>query len=381
MNNKYRVAVIGGGPAGSTTALRLARRGVEVCLLEKTEFPREVLCGEFLSREVSDALKDLDLFEKFIALKPNRINSFRFSNDDSTELNVDFSFESFALKRSVFDNFLLEEAKLSGVEVLQPAEVKNIRKEDEKFVLEIKGGGNPIFRINSDFVVAAYGKRNVLDKQLDRGFTYQKSGLNGIKFHIDEKFIPGFIRDRIEIYSSRGIYCGLNAVSEKEITLCFLEDRKDFPGSPIDHLLRLFDQNKKFADIFSNDFEPGNIQIQAYGTGNIYFGKRGLVKDGILMAGDAAGVIAPLAGDGIGMALQTSKLISDIFYDERLNSFDHGRIAKKYEAKWNENFKKRLFTAGVIQKLILSSFFKNQAIGFARHFPPVMPYLLNNTRG
>jgi uncharacterized UPF0160 family protein len=81
------------------------------------------------------------------------------------------------------------------------------------------------------------------------------------------------------------------------------------------------------------------------------------------------------------MALQTSKLISDIFYDERLSSFDHGRIAKKYEAKWNENFKKRLFTAGVIQKLILSSFFKNQAIGFARHFPPVLPYLLNNTRG
>ncbi len=381
MNNGYQVAVIGGGPAGTSTALRLARMGLDVCLLEKNDFPREVLCGEFLSNEVSRELKDLGLYDKFLALNPNRINSFRLINDDSTELNVDFSFESFAVKRSVFDNFLLKEAERSGVRIYQPAEVKNINKENGKFVLDVKDGENSTFYLKSDFVVAAYGKRNVIDKQLHRNFTNKKSGLNGIKFHINKNFIPGFIKGRVEIYLSTGIYCGLNAVSDNEITLCLLEDRNDFSGTPIDHLLRLFDKNKKFAEIFSNDFDPGNIQEQAYGTGNIYFGKRELVKDGIIMAGDAAGVIAPLVGDGIGMALQTGKIIAEIFGDKNLRGNYPDGIEAKYEEIWEENFRKRLLTAGIIQKIILGGRLKNASIRAIKCFPFVLPYLVKNTRG
>lgn len=381
MNKDFKIGIIGGGPAGSTIALRLSRAGFPVCLFEKNEFPREVLCGEFLSKEVVDELKDLDLYESFLDLRPNRINSFRFVNDNSAVLNTDFQFESFAIKRSVFDSFLLEEAKLSGAMVYQPAEVKRVKRENGKFIIEIKDADNNPGNFETDIVIAAYGKKNILDKQLMRKFTNQKSGLNGLKFHIDRRFIPGFLNSRIEIYSAPGIYCGLNAVSEDEVTMCLLEDRKEFNGSPVDHLSLLFDHNSSFRGIFSKDFDPLNIRAQAYGTGNIYFGKRELVKDGIIMAGDAAGVIAPLAGDGIGMALQTGKIINDILkigYPEKINP---GSIARIFEKEWEKKFRKRIFTAGLIQQMIMGNRVKNTGIKFAKHFPFILPLLVKNTRG
>ena len=60
------ILIIGGGPAGSTTALYLSKPGYDITLIEKKKFPRETLCGEFLSKEVTDILKELNIFQEFI---------------------------------------------------------------------------------------------------------------------------------------------------------------------------------------------------------------------------------------------------------------------------------------------------------------------------
>ena len=100
-NSEFDIAIIGGGPAGSTAAIHLSRAGLEVCLFEKKTFPREVLCGEFLSAEVIESLKKLNLYNKFLLLNPNRINSFRFINEDSSELETKFRFEAYSIHRVV----------------------------------------------------------------------------------------------------------------------------------------------------------------------------------------------------------------------------------------------------------------------------------------
>lgn len=382
MNRKqFEIAIIGGGPAGSTMAIRLARCGFKVCLVEKFQFPREVLCGEFLSKEVTEELKSLELYDKFLKLKPNKINSFRFINDDGKELETDFNFESFGMKRSIFDKFLIEEAKLSGAELIQPAEVKRIIYENSKHKLEVKTSNNEDILIDAGFVIAAYGKRNLLDKQLNRRFANERSGLNGIKFHIDKKFLPGFSTDRIDVYASEGIYCGLNAVSENAVTVCFLESRKDFSGSPIDHFNKLFSRNEKFSKLFSRDFNLVEIDVKVYGTGNIYFGKRELVKDGVFMIGDAARVIAPLAGDGIGMALESSAILSGILIESRKNNYPNKEIEEIHERNCNRNFRRRLIMAGFIQKMILQSKMKNIGIGIVNRIPGLLPILVRTTRG
>jgi flavin-dependent dehydrogenase len=97
------ILIVGGGPAGSTTALYLSQIGFDITIIEKKAFPRETLCGEFLSKEVTDILKELNLFDDFTSLNPNKLKSFRTIDESGIELVSDLNFEAYAMKRSIFD--------------------------------------------------------------------------------------------------------------------------------------------------------------------------------------------------------------------------------------------------------------------------------------
>ena len=112
---EFDVIIIGGGPAGSVAGIYLSRFGFRTAVIERKPFPRETLCGEFLSLEVADQLRSLCLEDKFLSLQPNKISSFKFINRNRV-FSSDLPFPAFALKRSIFDEFLLKEAEDSGVQ-------------------------------------------------------------------------------------------------------------------------------------------------------------------------------------------------------------------------------------------------------------------------
>ena len=380
-NSEFDIAIIGGGPAGSTAAIHLSRAGLKVGLFEKKTFPREVLCGEFLSAEVIESLKKLNLYNKFLLLNPNRINSFRFISEDSSDLETKFQFEAYSMKRSIFDNFLLKEAEKSGAKIFQPTEVKKIERKGSAYELKILDTEKSDRNISAEFVIAAYGKQNILDRKLSRNFVNVKSQLNGVKFHFDREYFQLFPDDEIQIYSSEGIYCGINAVNENEATLCFLEDRKHFTGSSREHLVKLMRRNEKFKRLFKEDFITIIPDLQIYGSGDVFFGKKELIKKGIFMLGDAAGVIAPLAGDGIGMALESAEILSRILTAGFQNSLSHEKISELYMSEWNNHFNVRLYSARFIQKSVLMNSLRKVGIGLVKLYPSLLPRLIQLTRG
>jgi flavin-dependent dehydrogenase len=206
INHNYDVIIIGGGPTGSTAALYLSKFGFKTCVIEKKKFPREILCGEFLSGEVSKTLKELNLFESFLSLNPVKISKFKFINEKGTEISSEFDFPAYALKRSLFDQFLLKSAVTSGVKVYQPAEAKIIKKDGDKFLVRIKVSDDQEITINSDYVIAAYGKQNIIDKKLNRSFVGTKTKLQAIKFHLPNRCISNFPSNEIRIYTGAVIY-------------------------------------------------------------------------------------------------------------------------------------------------------------------------------
>jgi flavin-dependent dehydrogenase len=365
----YDVIIIGGGPAGSVAGINLARAGLNTAIIERKLFPRETLCGEFLSVEVTEHLKELELFEKFISLNPNKISSFEFITSNNKRFNTLLPFTGYSLKRSIFDSFLLNEAEKAGAKIFQPASLQTVKREKKTFLSVIKTEtGSESF--TSRFVIGAYGKSNILDKKLNRIFPEYQSGYNGIKFHLRKSQIPNIDDTCINIFSGNGIYCGINTVSRDEVTVCFLEKKNKSDESPKEHFKKFFNDNKNFAALFGDVTGPDINEQQIYGAGNIYFGKKELTRDGIIMIGDAARVIAPLAGDGIGMAFQSAKIASKIIA-QYFNEKKGNMIEENYNRDWNKQFYRRIKSAGIIQNLMLKGYIEKIPVSVTRVLIPL----------
>src|SRR5271169_4068725 len=144
MELQYDIAIIGGGPAGSTAALYLSRKGFRTCVVEKQVFPRETLCGEFLSGEAVRIINELELTSQFQSLYPNRISTFRFCPEGARSFSANLTFTAYGLKRGAFDSMLLNQAHLSGATIYQPMVVERIDKIKTGYMLIIAGSKKQI---------------------------------------------------------------------------------------------------------------------------------------------------------------------------------------------------------------------------------------------
>ena len=374
------ILIIGGGPAGSTTALYLSKLGFDIIIVEKKAFPRETLCGEFLSKEVTDVLKELNLFDDFITLKPNKLNLFKAVDQSGIKLESDLSFDAHSMKRSIFDSFLIEKAKSRNVKVVQPAEVISTIKINSEYISVIEDDTGNKIQIKSKLVIAAYGKQNILDKKFQRDFINKISNLNGVKFHLPNNLLKNPFANEIRIYTDEELYCGMNQVSDTEMTVCFLENRKQSKIPSRERLIDVIKSNKYFNEIFSDEAIAYIKSTNIYGTGNIYFGSREVVEKGIILVGDAARVISPLAGDGIGMAMESAKLLNEIISRYGIEDTDREKIYSAYKKRYEKTFKKRLSIAKNIQGIILNRKLRRLGFGLVKNYPALLPYLIKFTR-
>lgn len=374
----YEVGIIGGGPAGSTAANYLAENGIEVCLFERNLFPRDVLCGEFLSKEVIVNLKRMEIYKKFLSLKPNQINCFRLINHGQ-EFVSEIKFPAYSLRRSDFDKLLLDSANANGTVVYQPAEVKQLIKNKSNYEV-IFNFQNELKKIKVKYLIAATGKKSNIDKLLRRNFINYNSGLTGIKFHLGIKNFVDFKLNEISIHLDKNVYCGINAINDNKVTVCFLERKNDFNANSETYLNKLTDGQNKLSELFKFSDQGKVPDLNYYGAGNIYFGKKELIKDGIFMIGDAAGMIAPLSGDGIGIAMESGRLLTEIFINSKRYNLSNSFIEEDYFEKWNNLFESRLKTAHLIQSVFFSNYLKKFGLNVIKIFPSLIPKLVDMTR-
>jgi menaquinone-9 beta-reductase len=378
MQTHFDATIIGGGPAGSTAALLFAREGLEVCLIEKRAFPRETLCGEFLSREVIEHLVRTGLIEEFFRLSPNPIHSIRFYNKEGCFVEADLPFQAYGLKRGAFDALLLAAAKNAGVTVLQPSEVKEVARKDGVFNVRVSEGSGATM-ITSAKLIGAYGKQSILDKALGRAFVNEKSLLNGVKFHVDGRTLPPIEKSAIHLFAGEGFYCGVNIVDEGLVTVCWLERKGSEGQSARNRLMGMLDA----AGMSGQKVNSSGIDLEKchlYGAGNIYFGAKKATANGVFMIGDAAGMIAPLAGDGIGMAIESARLLSAVLRKQRTDGLSHSRTEILYQNEWLRLFERRRRVAAAVQNVLLVR--PLRALGFrvVQTIPALLVPIIKGTR-
>ena len=372
MNQKPKIIIIGGGLAGLTNAILLVKNDFEVTLIERKKFPFHRVCGEYVSNEV------LPLF-KSIGINPQHLGASKISKlvvtaPSGKAIKADLDLGAFGISRYQLDFELYKKACALGVNFLEETKVVDIRFSDEKFEIETNQQ-----TLICDLVIGAFGKRSNLDQKLNRKFFYQRSPYVGVKYHIK----TNFPEDTIQLDNFKGGYCGLNKIENDVYCLCYLAENKYLKEFGSISLMEenIVKQNPHLKHVFNNSTF---IWVKPETINEISFEQKSLIENHILMCGDTAGMIAPLCGNGMAIAIHSAKILSDCIIGickEGINPDKRKKLEQLYQQKWNAEFAFRLKTGRTIQHLFGHNFLTQIAITGLKMFPSLAQQIVKKTHG
>ncbi|HET9055112.1 MAG TPA: NAD(P)-binding protein, partial [Cyclobacteriaceae bacterium] len=285
-----KIIIAGGGIAGLIAAIRLARNGFACTLIEKKAYPFHRVCGEYVSNETADFLTRENLYPH--DFNPVNIAQLQLSSVNGKTTGMRLTPGGFGISRFSFDHFLFRIAQNAGVHFILNTTIESIQH-GERFTVNTVDKSFP-----ADLVIGAFGKRSRLDVQLSRSFARKRSPYVGIKYHAKTKH-PDAV---IALHNFRGGYCGVSNVEDGKTNICYLvhRDKLKQAGS-IDALEeKVLFENPHLKKIFT---EAEFLFQKPEVINEISFETKEPVFNHILMAGDAAGMIAPLCGNGMAMAI------------------------------------------------------------------------------
>jgi len=365
----FNIIIIGGGLAGLSSAIHLSKEGISVLLIEKNAYPLHKVCGEYISNEVLPYLQYLEI--DVFALGAQKINKFELSSAKGQRVKATLPLGGFGISRYTLDHALAEKALQNGVKIIQDSAI-DIQFSDDTFFVQTK---SEMFQ--SKMVIGAYGKRASLDIKMDRSFGAQKSPFMAVKTHVK----GDFPNDLVALHNFEGGYCGVSKVENNTVNLCYITNLKAFkPYRDIERFQEeVVFKNSYLKTIFTNSqavFET------ALTISQISFAKKSPVENHILMCGDTAGMIHPLCGNGMGMAIRSAYMASDLII-KYLQGDIHSRmeLEKAYEKSWNLEFKNRLRMGHFAAKIFSKNQLSESLFPIVRQFPRLLPKIVALTHG
>jgi geranylgeranyl reductase family protein len=338
---EYDVIVIGSGPAGATAAMYLGQAGKKVLLIDKAKFPRDKICGDAQGRKAANIMRELGIEHGFRKLPGHPIYGITMSSPDGTVAHVDIESRDkpcpgFCHRRMVFDNYLHESAmRWAKFEIFSVTDViveggyvEGIKGKDEH--------GNTR-EIRAKMVLAADGANSVVARKFGLNQNPPEHFIVGTRQYY--KGVTG-MTDRIEIHLVKSLIPGYFWIFPLENGMAnvglgmIVKDMNEKKVNLKQAQLDVIANNPLFKERFANaealeDVKGWNLPLASH--------HRKCYGHGFLLLGDAASLIDPLSGEGVGTAMISGKHAAKVAIEALAkNDFSEKFLARYDKNLWEE---------------------------------------------
>lgn len=355
--SNYDVIIAGGGPAGSSAAIHLATQGARVLLAEQKKFPREKLCGEFISPECLAHFERLGVSAQMMVARGAELGEtvFYARRGNSVSVPSDWfgaSKIALGLSRAEMDERLLRRATEAGATVLEETQAVGLLTTDGRVNgVRFRSKDNEVC-YQAPITIDATGRARVLARRLQTEVqssprAKRRAPMVAFKAHLENvRPAPG----ACEIYFYRGGYGGLSSIEGGLSNLCFIASARDVRacGADAERVMReVVCQNARAAHTLAYA-RTRNEWLAVTLEG---FGRRQLVPaDGLIAIGDAASFIDPFTGSGMLMALENGELAAELVSRYANQSQWFETMAQAYRSLYRKKFSARLRVCGLLRR-------------------------------
>lgn len=364
------IVIVGGGLAGLTSAIHLSRAGLQVTVIERNAYPKHKVCGEYISNEVLPYLQHLNADP--ITLGAKRIERFLLSTTRGKISEAQLPLGGFSISRYTLDHFLARKAIENGCTIIEDS-VADIHYADDRFRVVLKEGQE----WETGIAIGAFGKRSNMDVKLKRPFIRNRSPFVAVKTHMK----GDFPEDLVALHNFEGGYCGVSQVENGNLNVCYIANYEHFKRYRNTEAFQqeVLYKNPHLRSIFENSVP---VFEQPLSISQISFSNKSTVEGHVLMCGDAAGMIHPLCGNGMAMAIRSAKILSELIIGhQQKRVLSRKQLEEEYDQQWNKEFKKRITTGRILQNFFGKDNLSRVMMYGVTHIPGVLPAIIKQTHG
>lgn len=370
---QYDVAIVGGGLAGLASAILLRQKGHGVILFEKESYPYHKVCGEYISMESWDFLLSLGL--PLPEWNLPRIDTLQLTAPNGKLFTTRLPLGGFGVSRYKLDHALAQLAKASGVHLLEKTRVDEIKR-GEGFMVHFNRQ-----TVQAKLCLAAFGKRSNLDVKWKRPFLLQQNKrLNnyvGVKFHVKATWPVNLIG----LHNFENGYCGISKIEGDIYCLCYMtraENLQRCNNNIVTMQEKILYKNPHLRKLFTSSEVIQGFPVT---ISQVSFAQKSTVENGILMLGDTAGMITPLCGNGMSIALHTAKIAANLGYAFLQGKLSQKEMELKYRQEWQSQFAFRLRSGRALQAFFGSNRLSNGFVSLFRTAPFLASPIIRLTHG
>ncbi len=370
------VVVVGGGPAGASCALALARRGVAVTVVERARFPRRKVCGEYLNAGALAVLDELGL-GACVRAQSAPIGGIRLVPAGVEPVDLEFAAPARALARATFDALVLDAAQVAG------ATVATARVEDLVFAegrvagIVARDVAGAVKTLRARFVVGADGSGSLVARKLG----LVRASRSRRRFALGGHY-RGFegLGDRIEMYVGEGAYFALNPLGEGLTNVMVVVRESELAGwaAAVD---RGMQGRAAVLGRGLRSFGAAERVGPRVSTGPLAFDVRGAALPGALLAGDASGFLNPFTGQGVFLALRGGAEAGSTIADALAHPEREPSLLAAYESAVAQRLMARRRMARLVEGLVDVPFLARRAARRLHRLPELGRTLLDALGG